>query len=40
MGNSEVGHPNIGASRVIYRIHAHRPGVRTGEFVRNPLVRQ
>lgn len=41
MGNSEVGHLNIGAGRVVYqdltRIHA---AVRDGTFATNPVLRE
>jgi 2,3-bisphosphoglycerate-independent phosphoglycerate mutase len=37
MGNSEVGHMNIGAGRVVYQeITRINRAIRTGEFFRNP----
>ena len=40
MGNSEVGHLNIGAGRVIYQDFTRIDhAIGTGEFVRNPVLR-
>ncbi len=39
MGNSEVGHLNIGAGRVVYQdITRITKAIRTGEFFRNPVL--
>jgi 2,3-bisphosphoglycerate-independent phosphoglycerate mutase len=41
MGNSEVGHLNIGAGRVIYQEFTRiDQAIETGEFVRNPALVQ
>jgi len=41
MGNSEVGHLNIGAGRVIYQEFTRiDKAIETGEFVRNPALVQ
>jgi 2,3-bisphosphoglycerate-independent phosphoglycerate mutase len=40
MGNSEVGHLNIGAGRVVYQDFTRiDQAIRTGEFDRNPVFR-
>jgi 2,3-bisphosphoglycerate-independent phosphoglycerate mutase len=40
MGNSEVGHLNIGAGRVIYQDFTRIDhAIETGEFARNPVLR-
>ena len=36
MGNSEVGHLNIGAGRVVYRILSHQPAIRDGSIFEKP----
>src|ERR687886_1011518 len=39
MGNSEVGHMNIGAGRVIYQMLTRiDKSVREGDFFRNPVL--
>ena len=39
MGNSEVGHMNIGAGRVIYQDYTKiEHAIETGEFTRNPVL--
>jgi len=39
MGNSEVGHLNIGAGRVVYQDYTRIDhAIETGEFVRNPAL--
>ncbi|HUP95265.1 MAG TPA: 2,3-bisphosphoglycerate-independent phosphoglycerate mutase [Burkholderiales bacterium] len=39
MGNSEVGHMNIGAGRVIYQDYTKiEHAIETGEFARNPVL--
>jgi len=39
MGNSEVGHMNIGAGRVIYQDYTRiENAIETGEFARNPTL--
>jgi len=39
MGNSEVGHMNIGAGRVIYQDYTKiENAIETGEFFRNPVL--
>ncbi|MBI1966223.1 MAG: 2,3-bisphosphoglycerate-independent phosphoglycerate mutase [Betaproteobacteria bacterium] len=39
MGNSEVGHMNIGAGRVVYQDYTRiEHAVETGEFFRNPVL--
>lgn len=39
MGNSEVGHLNIGAGRVVYQdITRISKAIRTGEFFSNPVL--
>src|SRR5689334_22992681 len=39
MGNSEVGHLNIGAGRVVYQDFTRIDvAIRDGEFVRNPVL--
>lgn len=41
MGNSEVGHLNIGAGRVVYQEFTRIDrAIETGEFVRNPVLVQ
>ena len=41
MGNSEVGHLNIGAGRVIYQDFTRIDhAIETGEFARNPVLRE
>jgi 2,3-bisphosphoglycerate-independent phosphoglycerate mutase len=41
MGNSEVGHMNIGAGRVVYQeLTRINKAVRTGEFAKNPVLNQ
>jgi 2,3-bisphosphoglycerate-independent phosphoglycerate mutase len=41
MGNSEVGHLNIGAGRVVYQEFTRIDrAIETGEFVRNPALAQ
>jgi len=41
MGNSEVGHMNIGAGRVVYQdITFINKAIREGEFFRNPVLRK
>jgi 2,3-bisphosphoglycerate-independent phosphoglycerate mutase len=41
MGNSEVGHMNIGAGRVIYQDYTKiEHAIETGEFARNPVFAQ
>src|SRR5690349_1831078 len=41
MGNSEVGHLNIGAGRVVYQeLQRINVAVRTGELASNPVFRQ
>src|SRR5947208_13851775 len=38
MGNSEVGHLNIGAGRVVYQDYTRiDQAIATGEFARNPV---
>ena len=37
MGNSEVGHLNIGAGRIVYQeLQRINVAIRTGEFAKNP----
>src|SRR3972149_4940105 len=39
MGNSEVGHLNLGAGRVVYQdLVRISKSIRTGEFFRNPVL--
>src|SRR5580765_3944213 len=39
MGNSEVGHLNIGAGRVVYQDYTRIDhAIETGEFARNPAL--
>jgi len=39
MGNSEVGHMNIGAGRVVYQDYTRiEHAIETGEFFRNPVL--
>ena len=39
MGNSEVGHMNIGAGRVVYQDYTRiENAIETGEFFRNPVL--
>ena len=39
MGNSEVGHLNIGAGRVVYQDFTRIDhAIATGEFARNPVL--
>jgi 2,3-bisphosphoglycerate-independent phosphoglycerate mutase len=39
MGNSEVGHMNIGAGRIVYQDYTRiEHAIETGEFVKNPLL--
>jgi len=39
MGNSEVGHLNIGAGRVVYQDYTRIDhAIATGEFARNPVL--
>ncbi|MDR2008549.1 MAG: 2,3-bisphosphoglycerate-independent phosphoglycerate mutase, partial [Alphaproteobacteria bacterium] len=39
MGNSEVGHTNIGAGRVVYQeLPRINKAIREGEFVANPII--
>jgi 2,3-bisphosphoglycerate-independent phosphoglycerate mutase len=39
MGNSEVGHMNIGAGRVVYQDYTRiENAIETGEFARNPVL--
>src|SRR5262245_34513249 len=39
MGNSEVGHMNIGAGRVVYQDYTRiEHAIETGEFTRNPVL--
>jgi 2,3-bisphosphoglycerate-independent phosphoglycerate mutase len=39
MGNSEVGHMNIGAGRVVYQDYTRiENAIETGEFLRNPAL--
>ena len=41
MGNSEVGHMNIGAGRVVYQDYTRiEQAIQTGEFARNPAIAQ
>ncbi|MBI3938854.1 MAG: 2,3-bisphosphoglycerate-independent phosphoglycerate mutase [Betaproteobacteria bacterium] len=41
MGNSEVGHMNIGAGRVVYQDYTRiEHAIETGEFFRNPVLRE
>lgn len=41
MGNSEVGHLNIGAGRVVYQeLTRISKAIRTGEFAQNPILSQ
>ena len=41
MGNSEVGHMNIGAGRVVYQDYTKiEHAIETGEFRRNPVLTQ
>src|SRR5215207_1855341 len=41
MGNSEVGHMNIGAGRVVYQDYTKiEHAIETGEFFTNPVLRQ
>ena len=41
MGNSEVGHMNIGAGRVVYQDYTKiEHAIETGEFLDNPVLRQ
>ncbi|MES2563748.1 MAG: 2,3-bisphosphoglycerate-independent phosphoglycerate mutase [Pseudomonadota bacterium] len=41
MGNSEVGHMNIGAGRVVYQDYTKiEHAIETGEFFANPVLRQ
>ena len=41
MGNSEVGHMNIGAGRVVYQDYTRiENAIETGEFQRNPVLAQ
>ncbi|MBI3044737.1 MAG: 2,3-bisphosphoglycerate-independent phosphoglycerate mutase [Betaproteobacteria bacterium] len=41
MGNSEVGHMNIGAGRVVYQDYTRiENAIETGEFSRNPVLRK
>ncbi|HKA44417.1 MAG TPA: 2,3-bisphosphoglycerate-independent phosphoglycerate mutase, partial [Burkholderiales bacterium] len=41
MGNSEVGHMNIGAGRVVYQDYTRiEKALETGEFFRNPVLMQ
>ena len=39
MGNSEVGHMNIGAGRIVYQDYTRIEGaIESGEFLRNPVL--
>src|SRR5664279_4266599 len=39
MGNSEVGHLNLGAGRIVYQeLQRINVAVRTGEFQQNPVL--
>jgi 2,3-bisphosphoglycerate-independent phosphoglycerate mutase len=41
MGNSEVGHMNIGAGRVVYQDYTKiEHAIETGEFFENPVLKQ
>ena len=41
MGNSEVGHMNLGAGRVVYQDYAKiEHAIETGDFFRNPALNQ
>ena len=41
MGNSEVGHLNIGAGRVVYQDYTRiEADIASGEFFRNPVLKQ
>jgi len=41
MGNSEVGHMNIGAGRVVYQDYTRiENAIETGEFFRNPVLQK
>jgi 2,3-bisphosphoglycerate-independent phosphoglycerate mutase len=41
MGNSEVGHMNIGAGRVVYQDYTKiEHAIETGEFFHNPVLKQ
>ena len=41
MGNSEVGHMNIGAGRVVYQDYTKiENAIETGEFQKNPVLRK
>ena len=41
MGNSEVGHMNIGAGRVVYQDYTKiEHAIETGDFFTNPVLRQ
>jgi 2,3-bisphosphoglycerate-independent phosphoglycerate mutase len=41
MGNSEVGHMNIGAGRVVYQDYTRvERAIETGEFAANPVLRR
>lgn len=41
MGNSEVGHMNIGAGRVVYQDYTRiERAIETGEFFQNPVLRK
>ena len=41
MGNSEVGHMNIGAGRVVYQDYTKiEHAIETGDFFRNPVLNQ
>jgi 2,3-bisphosphoglycerate-independent phosphoglycerate mutase len=39
MGNSEVGHLNLGAGRIVYQDYARiNKAIRDGEFIKNPVL--
>src|SRR5215204_480004 len=39
MGNSEVGHLNLGAGRIVYQeLQRINVGIRTGEFYQNEIL--
>ncbi|MFK9866839.1 2,3-bisphosphoglycerate-independent phosphoglycerate mutase, partial [Escherichia coli] len=39
MGNSEVGHLNLGAGRIVYQeLQRINVAIRTGEFAANPVL--
>ena len=41
MGNSEVGHLNLGAGRIVYQdLDRISRAIRTGEFFENPVLRE